>query len=219
LLSILSNPRESDSLRGRAAVSLGPALESADIDGFEDPDDVPINEPMFDKIRKTLRKLYLDTETSKDLKRPVLEASVRAPEKWHRKAVAGAYRTDDADWKLTAVLCMQHIRGFDKQILESLKSQNADIRYYAVRAAGNWEIDAAWPHIAALLASEKTEKELLLAAIEAAAFIRPHEAPGILGSLLDSDDEDIVDAVHEALAMAGGLDEAEQEDEGPGTFH
>jgi hypothetical protein len=219
LLSILSNPRESDSLRGRAAVSLGPALESADIDGFEDPDDVPITEPMFDKIRKTLRKLYLDTETSKDLKRPVLEASVRAPEKWHRKAVAGAYRTDDADWKLTAVLCMQHIRGFDKQILESLKSQNADIRYYAVRAAGNWEIDAAWPHIAALLASEKTEKELLLAAIEAAAFIRPHEAPGILGSLLDSDDEDIVDAVHEALAMAGGLDEAEQEDEGPGTFH
>ena len=170
LLSILCNPRESYPLRGRAAISLGPALEYADIDGFEDPDDVPITEPMFRKIRKMLHKLYMDAETPKEVRRPILEASVRAPEKWHKNAVAAAYRSEDEDWKLTAVFCMQFIRGFDKQILESLESQNADIHYHAVCAAGNWEIDAAWPHIAALVASEETEKELRLAAIEAAAF-------------------------------------------------
>ena len=38
--------------------------------------------------------------------------------------------------------------------------------------------------------------------------------------LLDSEDEDIVDAVHEALAMAGEFDEDEEDDEeGPKTFH
>ncbi len=129
LLSILCNPRESYPLRGQAAISLGPALEYADIDGFEDPDDAPITEPMFLKIRKMLQKLYMDAETPKEVKRPILEASVRAPEKWHKNAVAAAYRSKDEDWKLTAVFCMQFIRGFDKQIVESLESQNANIHY------------------------------------------------------------------------------------------
>jgi len=220
LLSILFNPREPDGLRGQAAISLGPALEYAYVDGFEDPDDVPITEPMFRKIQGTLHKLYMDAQTPKEVRRPVLEASARAPEKWHKNAVAVAYRSEDEDWKLTAVFCMQFIRGFDKQILEFLKSQNPDIHYHAVCAAGNWEIDAAWPHIAALVTSEETEKELLLAAIEAAAFIRPHKASEILSPLLDSDDEDIVDAVYEVLAMAGEIHEDEEDDdEGPKTFH
>ena len=46
---------------------------------------------------------------------------------------------------------------------------------------------------------------MLLAAIEAVAGIRPHEAAGILHDLTDSDDEDIVNAVFEAAAMAEGL--------------
>jgi hypothetical protein len=190
------------------------------MDGFEDPDDVPITEPMFRKIQGTLHKLYMDTQTPKEVRRPVLEASVRAPEKWHKNAVAAAYGSDDGDWKLTAVFCMQFIRGFDKQILESLKSQNPVIHYHAVCAAGNWGIDAAWPHIAALVTSEETEKELLLAAIEAAVFILPDKASEILSPLLESDDEDIVDAAYEALAMAGEIHEDEEDDdEGPKTFH
>jgi hypothetical protein len=220
LLSILTNPGEPNGLRGQAAISLGPALEYADMDGFEDPDDVPITEPMFRKIQGTLHKLYMDTQTPKEVRRLVLEASVRAPESWHKKAVAAAYGSDDGDWKLTAVFCMQFIRGFDKQILESLKSQNPDIHYHAVCAAGNWGIDAAWPHIAALVTSEETEKELLLAAIEAAVFILPDKASEILSPLLESDDEDIVDAAYEALAMAGEIHEDEEDDdEGPKTFH
>ena len=75
-------------------------------------------------------------------------------------------------------------------------------------------MDAAWPHIAALVTSGETDKPLLLAAIEAVASIRPHEAAGILHGLTDADDEDIVDAVFEATAMARGLsDENDEEDE------
>jgi hypothetical protein len=111
----------------------------------------------------------MDTETPKEVKRAVLEASVRAQDTWHKNAVAAAYRSKDEDWKLTAVFCMRFIRGFDKQILESLKSQNPNLHYHAVCAAGNWEI---------------------------------------------------VDAAYEALAMAGGLPEDEEDDdEPPQTFH
>ena len=37
-------------------------------------------------------------------------------------------------------------------------------------------VDTAWSHITALVASGKTDKPLLLAAIEAVASIRPQEA-------------------------------------------
>ena len=70
---------------------------------------------------------------------------------------------------------------------------------------------AAWPHIAALVTSGETDKPLLLAAIEALPSIRPREAAKILDDLTDSDDEDIVEAVSEAMVMAEGL--ADEEDE------
>jgi hypothetical protein len=220
LLSILCADRESDELRGRAAIALGPALEMADMDGFDDADDVPITEEMFGKIQETLHQLHMDAHVPKEVRRRVLEASVRAPQDWHQDAVRVAYAVDDEDWKLTAVFCMQYIRGFGKQILESLESENPDIHYQAVCAAGNWEIDAAWPHVAGLVTSENTDKDLLIAAIGSAVLIRPHEASDLLGDLLDSDDEDIADAVDEALAMTGAFyDEEDDEDDDRGLLH
>jgi hypothetical protein len=65
-------------------------------------------------------------------------------------------------------------------------------------------MDAAWPHVAALVRSRETDKPLLLAAIDAVASIRPHEAAELLDHLVESDDEDIVEAVDEAMAMAEG---------------
>src|SRR5512134_2925782 len=44
LLTIVRSSGESPELRGKAAISLGPALEEADTEGFEDPDEVTITE-------------------------------------------------------------------------------------------------------------------------------------------------------------------------------
>jgi len=51
---------------------------------------------------------------------------------------------------------------------------------------------------------------LLLAAIEAAVDIRPAEAALAFDGLRHHDDEDICDAVSEALQMAEALDEDDQ---------
>lgn len=219
LLSIVCSGREAENLRGRAAISLGPALEHADIDGFEDPDDVVINEQTVRRIQETLRELYMGAEVPKDVRRRILEASVRAPQDWHQDAIRAAYSSDDEDWRLTAVFCMRFVRGFNEQILESLDSKNPDIQYQAVCAAGNWEVDAAWSHIAGLVTSEDTDKPLLLAAIEAAASVHPQEAPGILFGLTGSADEDIAEAAYEALALAEGLAEVDAYDEDDEFFH
>jgi len=73
-------------------------------------------------------------------------------------------------------------------------------------------VDAAWPHVVALVSSPDTGKPLLLAAIDAVSTIRPQEAGPILVDLTDSDDEDIVEAAHEAIAMAEGTSDSEDED-------
>ncbi len=204
LLSILRSGDKSEKVRGRAAISLGPVLEHADTEGLEDVDDLLIAERTFHGIQESLHRLYMDANLPKEVRRRILEASARAPQHWHQDAVRAAYSSDDEVWRLTAVFCMRFVRGFDEQILEALGSKNADLHCEAILAAGNWKMDAAWPYIAAFVTSGETDKPLLLAAIDAVASIRPHEAAEILDDLADSDDEDIVAAVHEAMAMAEG---------------
>jgi hypothetical protein len=213
LLSIVRNGDEAEEMRGKAAISLGPVLEHSDIYGFQDPDDVLILEELFLRIQESLHELYMDEVVPKEVRRPILEASVRAPQDWHREAVRAAYSSEDEAWKMTGIFCTRFVRGFDAQILEALNSKNPDIHYQAVCAAGNWGLDAAWPHIAALITPGITDKPLLLAAIEASASIRPREASELLSILTNSSDEEIVEAVYEALTLAGGTFEDEDFDE------
>jgi hypothetical protein len=212
-LSIAANAHEPENLRIQAVISLGPALEQADINGCEDPGDVPITEQTFHKIQETLFNLYMDSDVPKEVRRRVLEASMRAPQNWHEDAVRKAYSSSDHLWKMTAVFCMRFLPGFDAEILDSLESSNPDIQYEAVCAAGNWEVAGAWPHISRLLTSGKTEKTLLLAAIDAVPGIRPQQAREILVGFAGSEDEDIVEAAYEAMAMAGVEWEDEDYDE------
>jgi hypothetical protein len=217
LLTVVGSAAEPEPLRARAAISFGPALEQAFTEEFIDPDEVPITEPMFRKIQDSLQKLFLDTSTPKEVRRRILEASVRAPEDWHPDAIRSAYASGDREWMLTAVFAMRFVRGFfDEQILAALKSPDPEIHSEAIQAAGTWALDAAWPHIVTLINDPGTDKALLLAAIEAVGSIRPAEAPEILSELAESDDEDITDAVEETIAMAQGelaLDDEEDEDD------
>ena len=108
---------------------------------------------------------------------------------------------------------MRWVRGFDDQILVALKSTDPEIHLEAVKAAGNWELDAGWSHVAELIDDTHTPKHLLLAAIIAASSIRPAEAREILADLADSDDEEIAEAAEEAIAMAAVASDEEDDDE------
>jgi hypothetical protein len=214
LMAIIRHADEPEKLRARAAISLGAVLEQADTDGFEDPDDVPISERTFRNIQDTLHRLYLDNSNPKEVRRRILEASVRAPKDWHQNAITAAYSSGDKDWILTAVFSMRWVRGFDNQILEALRSADPEIQYQAVNAAGNWELDAAWPRIVVLLNDAGTPKPLLLAAIGAASSIRPQEAQEILIDLAASDDEEIAEAADEAIAISEPASDEEDDENG-----
>jgi hypothetical protein len=205
LMLVLRSAAEPEVLRAKAAVSFGPVLEESDTSGFDDPEDVPISERTFRKIQDLLEKLYFDESVPKEVRRRILEASVRAPEEWHSKAISAAYSSGDREWMLTAVFSMRWVRGFDDQILEALENPDPEIHYEAVLAAGNGELEAAWPHMVALIEDARTPKPLLIAAINAVSTIRPHEARSVLEDLTDSDDEDIADAAQEAIGMAEAM--------------
>jgi hypothetical protein len=217
LMAVIRRPDEPEQLRAAAAIALGPVLEQADTDGFEDPDDaMPITQRTFRNLQESLHKLHFDNTIPKEVRRRILEASVRAPEDWHQNAIRAAYSKGDKEWILTAVFSMRWIRGFDDQILEALKSGDDEIQYEAIQAAGNWGLAAAWSDILALVRDAATPKSLLLAAIGAVASIRPAEARSVLVDLGDSDDEEIVEAVDEAIAMAETVPD-EEDDEGVGS--
>jgi len=218
LTAIVRSPDEPEGLRATAAIALGPVLEQADTFGFDDPDDVPITQRTFRDIQGSLQKLYFDNTVPKEVRRRILEASVRAPETWHQNAIMAAYSSGDKDWMLTAVFSMRWVRGFDDRILEALKSADPEIHYEAVRAAGNWGLAAAWSHIVALVQDRGTPKPLLLAAIGAVGSIRPAEARGILADLADSDDEEIAEAAADAIGMAETAPDEEDDEEVEGEW-
>jgi hypothetical protein len=215
LLTLLRDPHQPDSLRAQAAISLGPALEDADTQGFEDEwSDPAITEPVFEQIQTTLHDIHQDPSIPTEVRRRALEAAVRAPQDWHTTAINEANASPHPDWNLTAAFCMRWIRGFDTQIVDLVQSPNPEIRREAVQAAGNWTVLPAWPHIAPILSADQPDKDLLVAAIGAAGSLRLDEARDLLDDLVDCDDDEIADAASEALMdMEGGPFEDEEDDE------
>jgi hypothetical protein len=220
LLGILGNGDEPADLRAAAAVAFGAALEAGDTYEFDDPESVPVSERMYEQIRQTLRVLYADVSAPKLVRRRILEGSVRAPLEWHASAIRAAWDSGDPEWRLSAVFAMGYVRGFDAEILAALESDDEDVFYEAVVAAGANELEAAWPHVAALLEPEGTEKELLLAAFDAAVAIDSEGATGLILPYVESDDEEIVEAANAAISMAdmlidpdASLDEDDEDDD------
>jgi uncharacterized protein (UPF0147 family) len=218
----LSNAAESEQVRAKSAISLGPVLEQTDIDQLDDDlpaeyqDEPAITEQTFEQIKSTLRALYRDESTPKLVRRRILEASVRAEADWHAEAIRSAYASPDEEWKLTAVFGMAYTPGFGKEILDSLKSPNEDIRHEAVKAAGERGVEQAWPEIEALLKSSRTPKNLLLGAIESSVYVNSAAAGPLLARLADSDDEDIAEAANEAMLEADAsnpFEDGEEEDD------
>ena len=173
LLAVVANGRRPVAQRTRAAMGLGPMLESrslADLGELGDDADAsdssgpPISQGAFNELQGSLRQLFEDP-------------------------------------------------GFDEEILESLDSNDIEVQRNAVEAAGTWELPGAWDHVCALIEDENTDKDLLLSAIAAVGNIRPGSAEAVLSPLLDSEDEEVIEAVEETLMMVDAMDDDYDEDE------
>ncbi|MEQ8766340.1 MAG: hypothetical protein RL885_20675 [Planctomycetota bacterium] len=208
LLETVLDEETPSEIRGTAAIALGPILEYVEqelIDPFFEPD-LPISEEVYHRILSTLQTVYEDESAPIETRRRALEAGVRATQDWHARAIADAFANEDISWKQTAVFCMRFRPGFEAEIEEALKSDDDEVHRQAVLAAGSQELSSAWFHVRSLAASENTEKWLRIAAIQAAADIRPESAEKILRELMDHSDEDIAITAENALLESGQFD-------------
>lgn len=198
LLSVLQNGTQTERARASAAVPLGPVLEAANGEGFDDGH-APVEEWLFYRTQDTLYAVYADTDAPAIVRRRALEAFAHAPEPRLEPAIRAAYAADE-NWRITALRCMFFHDGFEKEILESLDSANLDIRSRAISAAGPAGLEEGWPYIRAILSDPSSVyKPLLLAAIDSIGHIRPEEAQGLLEDLVSSGDEDIARAANRAM--------------------
>ena len=206
LLAILRRSDESEETRGRAAISLGAVLEQADLDGFGDPDDMPISERTFHTIQKSLQELYRDAGRSRgsaaaDPGGSGTRSAGLAQGRGTRR-IRQQRRSLEAHRRLRDAL-RSRIHEADPRSVGQPESRTSTTRPSSRRAIGKWRQPGRTSQ--SLVASEETDKALLLAAIEAAGSIRPQEAARVLAALMDSDDEDIAEAAHEAVGMAESL--------------
>lgn len=212
LMAIVKDPGAPVEVRARAAVAFGPALEHSDCCDWSDEDDILVSEEVFDRMRQTLRQVYQDPAAPKEVRRRALEGAVRAPEEWQEQAIRTAYASDDLEWKTTAVFGMAFVPGFEREILDALDSPLPEVEFEAVRAAGSREVAAAWPYIARLLSPGAYDKELVLAAIEAAPYVDREESLLLLDRLRFSKNGEIAEAASDAFSMAAAMKESLDEE-------
>jgi len=199
LLAIATRSGDSLPLRCAALRALGPVLDDADMqeEGFLDA--LPVTDKKIDAIRDTLQALHDGCGHPDELRRAALETSVRWPEEWHADAIREALA---CHWTLTAVFCMRYVEGFSEDIMQALNGGSPEIRGQALLAAAAWEVQEAWPHVLAVLAQNSSDADTLIAAIEAAASLRPDQAEVFLRPFTRHRNERVAAAAEDAIATA-----------------
>ncbi len=212
-----------EEIREEAIVALGPLIEECgseyrdDIEFEFDPDLAPpVTRETFREVVKQVRAIYNDGSASKLLRRRALEVLVRDPQPWQSDEVRRHFASGDEEWRLTAIFAMGWLNGFDRELLEAVKSSSGNHLIEAVRAAGDAGLTSAAPRIRELAASDKTERVLRLQAIQALPFV-DEDSFELLEELSQSKRPEIAEAAEDAideLVIQQRLDdEFDEEDE------
>jgi len=206
--------------RATALIALGPTLqmcwEDEDDEGMLPPPppnpsafeeaffDHPLSNEAYSEVQEALRRVYHDAGAPKLLRRRALEAAVRAPRDWHRDAAAAAWRSDDPEWRLTAVFTMGQLGGmaggpFEEEIRTALGDSDERLRREAMLAAGRAGLEELAPELMDVAGRTDVDREDRLAAIEALGEMMPDGASEVLRSLLDDPDREVAMMAEEAL--------------------
>ncbi len=211
-----------EEVRARVPISLGPALElcytELDDEGRLPPPDfynmAPLSQAVYDRLVETLRRVYLDGTTPELVRRRVLEGAIRSPQPWQKKAVAAAFRSGKEPWQITAVFCMGHLRGFDDEIVEAFESGSEQVRFEAIRAAGERGIKRLGRPLLALAADPAADPDERVVAIWALPNIEAAGTLELLDTLSADPEEAVAEAAEDALDELSMLALAEEMLEG-----
>lgn len=214
LIAILESRDVAPDDRGTAAIALGPTLEECDTLDYEDElCPPPISQAKFSEVRAALQRVWRDGANHELVRRRAIEASVRAPEGWHEKAIREAFDKADSAWRLTAVFCAGYVCGFTNEVVDALDSKDHDLVLEAVRAADNQGMQLAGPALLSFASAPQTPRPIREAAIEALGHV---DIPGrrrVLEELTIGRDAELADIAQFALAEMHDFAPAEEWDD------
>lgn len=207
-----------EEVRADAIVALGPAVDECGVEYVDDEDvesseyGAPLSREAFVEVIDALRDLYDDERQPKLVRRRAFEVLVRDPQPWQQEAIRRDFASGDRDWKMTAIFSMGYVRGFEKELVDQLRTASGDLLYEAVRAAGRAEVQEAAPIIEGLAISEEADRDVRLEAIAALPAVDP-DCFDLLDELAESQDDEVRAAAEGALEELQMIDEDLEDDD------
>lgn len=181
-------------VRSAAATALGQFIY------FGELEEIPEN--LLHRIEEKLLQLTMDAGEAKLLRRRALEAMGYSSRPEINNLIRVAYNKEDPEWLVTALFAMG--RSADSiwipSIMDMLDSENSEVLFEAVRAAGELEATVARKRLLRIVKTQPEGSEIRMAGIWALSKIGGEKVRDTLEALLDSsEDDDEIDLLEDAL--------------------
>jgi HEAT repeat protein len=193
-------------VRSAALAGLGRYIYEGDMADYEHADlwgdllEDELSQEDFERTRQFLLGVAHDPQASLDSRRFALEALSFLTDDEVTRLIDRAYNHPELKMKISAVFAMgrQGLRRWDKTLLREMDSPVPELRYEAVRAAGESFLEKATPKLLEI-AHTVHDKDLQIAAILSLGRTGGDDAFLFLDSLTGSRDPDLHQAAEAAL--------------------
>lgn len=160
---------------------------------------------MAERAQEVVLRYYDDLREDVDVRRRALEAISHSSHPRVPQMIQESYEHEETLMRASAIFAMGAScdRQWEETVLEELESDAPEIRYEAVRAAGELELERAIMPLTEYAYAE--DEEIKIQAIYALAEIGSNEARRVLNDLAalaeESADEDLLDIIADAIDM------------------
>ena len=183
-----------EKVRGAAASALGQYIYLGELE--------EIPEAVLHRIEKKLLEIATSASESKLVRRRSLEALGFSSRPELKPLILAAYNNNDPEWLVSALFAMGRSANASwiPSVMDMLDSDNEEVLFEAVRAAGELEAPAARRPLLKMVKSQPVGSEIRMAAIWSLSKIGGEKVRDTLEKTLEeSEDDDEIEMLEDAL--------------------
>lgn len=203
LIQILKNDPD-ETVRSAAASGLGMYVYLGEID--------EISQKQLEKVEETLLKVLESTE-KRQVRRKSLEALGFSSRPEVPSLIHNAFKSNEMDWRISALFAMGRSadQRWKEQVLASLKDPDPEIRFEAIRAAGELELKSARQPIMEMLPEQENREneDIFKAIIWSLSQIGGSNVRAVMNAIMDQardeEEEEFIASAMENLELTEGI--------------